>query len=428
MGAILFTNVQVFDGTGSDGFRGEVLVQGNRIRKVAKGGDGRIAREEASRVVDGRGMTLMPGMTEGHCHPSFTGVSMPYQLGMIPPEEHTLKTAANVKLLLDSGFTSIYSAASAKPRLDVAVRNAINAGELPGPRMRAASPELVATGGLGDERQLHMHRESFALIADGPEEVRKQVRTCIREGVDNIKLNVSGDDFYPHAPGGCTTYTDEEVRMACEVAHEFGKQVATHSRSGNSVRLSVKNGVDCIYHCEFAGEEELDMMEAAKDRIFLGPAVGLLHNTCYEAEPWGITPAVVESMGMKRNLERTAEVYKEVLKRGIRVVIGGDYGFAWTPQGTNARDLQHFVNLFGYTPAHALRCATMVGGQLMRMGDELGLVKEGYLADLLLVDGDPLKDISVMADRTRFAMIVKNGEVYKDVVDQVGREERIAAE
>ena len=146
MGAILFTNVKVFDGTGSDSFRGEVLVQGNRVKKVAQGGSGQIAREEASRTVDGRGMTLMPGMTEGHCHPSFTGVSMPFQLGMIPPEEHTLKTAANVKLLLDSGFTSIYSAASAKPRLDVAVRNAINAGELPGPRMRAASPELVATG------------------------------------------------------------------------------------------------------------------------------------------------------------------------------------------------------------------------------------------------------------------------------------------
>ena len=120
-----------------------------------------------------------------------------------------------------------------------------------------------------------------------------------------------------------------------------------------------------------------------------------------------------------------------MLKRGIRVVIGGDYGFAWTPQGTNARDLQHFVNLFGYSPAHALSCATMVGGQLMRMGDELGLVKEGYLADLLLVDGDPLKDVSVMADRTRFAMIMKNGAMYKDPADYVGaahEPERIAAE
>src|SRR6476620_4594525 len=266
MGPFLFTDVVVIDASGAEPFPGEVLVQGNRIRTVARGRK-QIGRDQASRVIDGHGMTLMPGMVEGHCHPSFTGVALPYQLGMIPPEEHTLKTAANAKLLLDCGFTSIYSAASAKPRLDVAVRNAINAGELQGPRMRAASPELVATGGLGDERQLHLHRESFALIADGPDEIRRAVRTCIREGVDNIKLTVSGDDFYPHAPAGCTTYSDAEVRMACEIAHEFGKQVATHSRSANSVKLSVRCGVDCIYHCEFADEEALDLMEAAKDRI-----------------------------------------------------------------------------------------------------------------------------------------------------------------
>ncbi|MFO1035757.1 MAG: amidohydrolase family protein [Geminicoccaceae bacterium] len=427
MAATLFTNVRIFDATGAAPYAGEVLVQGNRIKKVAKG-SGQISRDEAGRTVDGGGMTLMPGMTEGHCHPSFTGVAMPFELGMIPPEEHTLKTAANAKLLLESGFTSIYCAASAKPRLDVVVRNAINAGELPGPRMRAASPELVATGGLGDERQLHLHRESFALIADGPDEVRRCVRTCIREGVDNIKLNVSGDDFYPHAPAGCTTYMDDEVKIACDIAHEFGKQVATHSRSANSVKLSVRNGVDCIYHCEFADEEALDMMEAAKDRIFLGPAVGLLHNTVYEAKPWGITDEVVEKLGMRRNLEKTAEVYKETHKRGIRVVIGGDYGFAWTPQGTNARDLQHFVNYFGYSPTEALICATRTGGQLMRMADELGMIKEGYLADLLLVDGDPTVDVAIMADRSRFAMIMKDGQMYKDPRDHARVEQLAAAE
>ena len=119
-------------------------------------------------------------------------------------------------------------------------------------------------------------------------------------------------------------------------------------------------------------------------------------------------------MGMRRNLEKTAQVYAEVKKRGIRVVIGGDYGFAWTPQGTNARDLQHFVNLFGYTPMEALICATRGGGELMRMGGELGQVREGYLADLLLVDGNPAQDVSIMADRNRFAMIMKDGAIHKD--------------
>ncbi|HET6469160.1 MAG TPA: amidohydrolase family protein [Geminicoccaceae bacterium] len=426
MAATLLTNVMVFDATGADPFPGEVLIEGNRVRKVATG-RGQIARESAGRVVDGHGMTLMPGMTEGHCHISFTGVAQPFELGNIPPEEHTLLTAKNAKLLFDCGFTSVYCAASAKPRLDVVVRNAVEAGDLVGPRIRAASPEIVATGGLGDERRLHIHRESFALIADGPEEIRKTVRTCIREGVDNLKLNVSGDDFYPHAPGGVTTYMDDEVKMACEIAHEFGKQVATHSRSSNSVKLSVRNGVDCVYHCEFADEDALDMMEAAKDRIFVGPAVGLLHNTVYEAAPWGLTPEVVERMGMIRNLEKTCEVYREVKKRGIRAVIGGDYGFAWTPQGTNARDLLHFVNLFGYTPKEALLLATRNGGELMRKGHELGQIREGYLADLLLVDGDPLRDLSILVGPERLAMIMKDGRMHKDPADY-DRAERIAAE
>ena len=427
MAATLLANVRVLDATGAEPFPGEVLVEGNRIKKVARG-TRQIARESAARVIDGQGMTLMPGMTEGHCHISFTGVAQPFELGMIPPEEHTLKTAANAKLLFECGFTSVYCAASAKPRLDVVVRNAVNTGELVGPRIRAASPEIVATGGLGDERMLHIHRESFALIADGPEEVRRVVRTCIREGVDNIKLNVSGDDFYPHAPGGCTTYMDDEVAMACRVAHEFGKQVATHSRSSNSVKLSVRNGVDCIYHCEHADEEALDMMEAAKDRIFVGPAVGLLHNTVHEAAPWGITEEVITKLNMRRNLEMTCEVYKEIRKRGIRAVIGGDYGFAWTPQGTNARDLLHFVNLFGYTPMEAIQLATRNGGQLMRMGDELGLVKEGYLADLLLVDGDPLADLSLLVGPEALAMIMKDGRIYKDPAEYARSARQVAAE
>ena len=167
MTAQLFTNVMVFDATGRSSFPGEVLIEGNRIRKVAEGSS-QIARDGAS-VIDGQGMTLMPGMTEGHCHITFTGVASPAELGELPPEEHTLATMHNARLLFDHGFTSVYCAASAKPRLDVVIRNEINAGRIPGPRIRAASPEITVTAGLGDERRLHLYRESFALIADGVE-------------------------------------------------------------------------------------------------------------------------------------------------------------------------------------------------------------------------------------------------------------------
>src|SRR5215831_11976131 len=145
----LFTNVLIFDGTGKELFPGEVLVQGNRIKAVAKGGE-RINRDGAE-VVDGAGATLLPGLTEGHAHISYTNCVALKDIGNVPVEEHMLITAYNAKLLLDSGFTSAYSAASSKPRLDIVLRNEINAGRLPGPRFKAASPEITATGGLGDE-------------------------------------------------------------------------------------------------------------------------------------------------------------------------------------------------------------------------------------------------------------------------------------
>ena len=191
MTAYLFRNVEIWDGARDERYPGEALVIGNRIAKVARG-QGQISSESAGETIDGLGMTLMPGLVEGHCHLSFVGPLRNQDLGEIPPEEHLLRTCRNATLILDHGFTSCYSAASAKLRIDVVVRQEIEDGYLAGPRYRAAGPEITVTGGLGDERKQHMHAESFGMIADGPDEIRRAVRLCCREGVDNIKINISG--------------------------------------------------------------------------------------------------------------------------------------------------------------------------------------------------------------------------------------------
>ena len=411
MAQILFTNVMVFDGSGSKPFPGEVLVQGNRVKKVAKGRD-QIARDGA-KAVDGGGATLMPGLCEAHGHISYNNCAQLKEIGELPPEEHTLLTAYNAKLLLDMGFTSVYSAASSKPRLEIAVRDAINAGQIPGPRLKAASPEIVSTGGLGDERQMHMHHESVGLIADGVDEIRKVVRTMIREGVDTIKINISGDNFTKTCRAEMLSYADDEVAAAAEVAHSRGVRLACHARADAAIRMALRHGFQVIYHADFATEKTLDMLEAKKKEIFLAPAAGAIYATAYEAADWGITPEIADKvMDLPRKMEHTARTYREVRKRGIRALPGGDYGFAWTPMGTNARDLEHFVNLFGYTPAESLKAATKWGGELMGMGDELGLVKAGYLADLIMVDGDPVQDITLFQDKDNFLMIMKNGEYH----------------
>lgn len=417
----LIVNGNIWDGSGDAPYAGEVLVSGRHIEAVVHG-TGRIpAGSEGQDVqrLDARGMTVMPGLVEGHAHLTFCGATKNTDLGDIPPEEHVLATMHNARTLLDAGFTSAFSAASAKLRLDVVIRNEIEAGRIPGPRMRAASPEITVTAGLGDDNRLHMERGSFGLVADGPDAIARTVRLCIREGVDTIKLNISGDDFVPAAKGGMTVMREAEVRMACEVAHDFGKKVASHSRASNAVLRALDCGVDVIYHCEFADERALDRLEAARDRVFVGPAIGLIHNTLHEAAPWGIDREAARSLGMDRCMENAQRTYEQVRKRGIRAVVGGDYGFAWTPQGTNARDIEHFVKLFGYSASEALQCATRVGGELM--GLQVGVLKAGWLADLLIIDGDPLSDVCVLQDKSRLELIMKDGAIFKNQLNAASR-------
>jgi imidazolonepropionase-like amidohydrolase len=418
----MFRNAMVWDGSGADAFPADVLVEGSRIRTIAHT-PGHLSADGAA-TIDCHGRTLMPGLVEGHAHISFGGAVNDRDLGNIPPEEHLLLTMRNAKTLLDHGFTSAYSAATAKLRLDVVIRNEINAGRLPGPRIKAASPEITVTGGLGDERKNHMYYESFGMIADGEDEIARVVRLCCREGVDNIKINISGDDLGPMCDGRMTVMRESEVRTAVEVAKDFGKRVNCHARAADSVKRAVRCGVDVIYHCENADGEALDMVESVKDRVFVGPAIGIIYATLHEGERWGFTKEMAIGFGMQRVVDDSLKVYTAFRKRGVRALIGGDYGFAQTPQGTNARDLRHFVDLLGYSPSEALVCGTRYGGEVMGMGHELGQVKEGFIADLLLVSGDPVKNVDILVDESNLHVIMKDGEIYKDISATAGRREK----
>ncbi len=426
MAAKLFTNVRIFDGSGDGLFPGDVLVEGNRIKTVAKGNGG-IAPNGAD-VIDGGGATLMPGLVEAHGHLTYSDCAALKELGEIPPEEHVFVTMHNAKLLLDSGFTSVYSAASSKPRTEIAVRDEIDAGRIPGPRFKAASPEITSTGGLGDERQLHMHHQSIEIVVDGVDAMRVAVRTMIREGVDSIKINISGDNLTRPGFGERVSFSEAEVAVAAEEAHDRGIWLSCHARADRAIRLALKYKFRTIYHCDYASDETIDLIEAAKDEIFLAPAIGIVYTSVHEAADWGIDAELARSSGMTRMLEQSCKVHNELRKRGVRVLPGGDYGFAWNPNGTNARDLEHFVNLFGYTPREALRAATKLGGQIMGMGDELGEVKDGYLADLLLIDGDPTEDVSIFQDRENILMIMKDGQFHKGPEPRRARSGQVAAE
>ncbi|GAA2314201.1 amidohydrolase family protein [Streptomyces hawaiiensis] len=403
----VFTNARIFDGSGSEPFEGEVRVEGDRITQLAAG-SGQVSREGAD-VVDATGKTLLPGLIEAHAHISWpSAVDRPIPTMELPVEEHLLITARNARVLLDAGFTSAYSAGSLGPRFEIALREEINGGWLPGPRLRASCIERAPEGdtAVPDVHDADDHRH-------GPEAVREFVRKWAANGVDTIKFLLSSDDAF--VPGGSRQllYTDEEVKAAGEQARESGVWLACHAHAAGSIKQAVNNGFRIIYHCTHADEEALDLLEEAKDRVFVAPAVGVIYTGAYEAQHFGVTQDVAAEKGLLATLERWSKVIPEMRRRGIRVLPGGDYGFLWNPNGANARDLQYFVELYGFSPAEALRAATMYGGQLMGLGDELGLVREGYLADLLLVDGDPLEDIALLRDRDRITHIMQGGRFHK---------------
>jgi imidazolonepropionase-like amidohydrolase len=413
MADTVFTNVRVFDGTGALPWSGEVLVRGNRIRGVARGA--RSMPVAGATVIDAGGATLMPGMTEAHTHFAWNDQPSLGAIQKMPVEEHILWCAHVAERYLSRGFTSCVGAATAKARLDVVIRNAIESGQIPGPRYLAASQEITVPGGLGDESPPHLPYPefSFGAVVSGADEMRRCVRMFLKYGVDTIKLNLSGE-YIAGLAAEVTPMTDAEIATAVQEVRIRGRRLAAHARSAESVKQCVRHGIELIYHASFADEEALDLLEAAKDRHFVAPGIAWLINTSFHAGKWGITPEIARGMGYHRELEVAVETLKKMHKRGIRVLPGGDYGFAWIEHGTNAKDLEHFVKVLGFTPMEALLSATKLGGEVMMRGHELGQVRDGYLADLLLVDGDPLADITVLQDPARILAVMKDGVFHKE--------------
>jgi imidazolonepropionase-like amidohydrolase len=411
---VLFTNVRIIDGSGGTPYAGEVLVQGNRIARVTRGG--RLPPIAGVTVIDGAGATLMPGMTEAHTHFAWNNALTLDEIQLMPLEEHMLWTAGVAKSYLDHGWTSCVGAATAKPRLDVVVRNAINDGLIPGPRYLAASQEITVAGSLGDDMLPHLPYPefSFGQVVSGPEEMRKVVRMFLKYGVDSIKLNLSGDNLVGHAPAKTNWMSDEEVAMAVRETKLRGKRVSVHARSSESVKQALRHGCEVIYHASYTDEEALDMLEAAKDKVFVAPGLSVIVRLLYEGEEFGIDRNKAIALGYEEELEAVEKSLRAMHKRGVRVLPGGDYGFAWARHGENAKDLQYLVTYAGMTPMEAVLSATKHGAEIMMMSDELGQLGEGFLADMLLVDGDPLADLSILLDRRKLLAIMKNGEFHKE--------------
>ena len=404
----LLKNLNLFSGKGNEALKNAAIwVAGSKI-KFAGSFEALPEMPQGTVEKDLAGKFVMAGMTETHAHLSFADAS-PFAIGETLVEEATLTAVRNARLMLGSGFTSAVSFGSTY-KIDVALRDAISQVSVIGPRLLAAGRDLGATASNVDSGG------GLSQIADGPWALRKAVREQRKIGVDVVKIFIDGEAINKQNPPGELSFTDEEVSAAVAEAHRRGMRVACHARSAAAVKQAVRAEVDFIGHANYLDLEAVDMLHEKKDSIFVGPAIAWEVSYLEKCESIGVTRETVIAQGYQKEIDATIETVAKLREAGIKLVVGGDYGISIAPHGTYAKDLEYFVDLFGMSNAEAILCATKNGGLAFDPYGSVGTIEEGSLADLVIVDGDPLNDIRVLQDHSKL-QIMKNGLLYQDLTN-----------
>jgi imidazolonepropionase-like amidohydrolase len=391
---------------------GSVLINGDQIAWVGPTGQLPPNASDGAEVLDVDGKFVMPGMTESHVHLSYSNAH-PSQLDRQPIPTAMLDAVDNARTLLGFGFTSAISFGSAQG-IDVPLRRAIDSGRVLGPRLLASEKDLGSTGSNADSAA--PESDGRKRIADGPWAVRAAVREVAKSGADVVKIFLDGEALSAHAAPGVLSYTDEEVAAACDEAHRRELRVACHARSAGAVKQAVRHGVDFIGHANFLDDETVDMLAAARDRLFVGPGIAWEVQLLDRGHEIGLSRSMMEARGYQHEVDETVSSVKRLREVGVRVLIGGDYGLSITPHGSNAKDLEYFVELFEMSPTEALLCATRDGGLAFDPTGMLGTLEQNTAADLVVVNGDPTKDVTVLQNADRIAAVVKAGALHHDLL------------
>lgn len=389
-----------------------LLIENDKIRAVGARAEverGLDVADSTLRVIDVTGKTVMPGLIDTHCHINYGEVETEEELDLYTPMEYrALRAAWNAQKVLRAGVTSICDPGSTG-LVAVAVRDAIEAGMVEGPRMTAGGRYLSTHQSITDyfPTWIGVPSTSSGVLTMTRDQMIGEVRRQAKEGVDVIKIGGSGQSlFNVFASSEAEAFTLDELRAIVDEAHRLRKTVTIHARSGRSASDAARAGVDWIQHASFMSDEDLEAVVKAGTPIC--PTWTLVANLAEWGDAFGTPPALRDEF--RRELEIATKVIRRAWEAGVPLLVGTDSGFAAVPYGEwHARELALFVRLIGMSPMEAIQAATRVNARTLRNGADVGTLEAGKLADVLVVDGDPLADIRILQDRSRLSLILQGG-------------------
>jgi imidazolonepropionase-like amidohydrolase len=409
-GETIISNGTLLDGNASAIKDGVLLIRDGRIAYAGPAAGAPRSTAKDVRRIDARGGTIMPGLVEAHFHATYFNVAALEDLDVKYPVEFvSLLASVNAKLALECGYTAARSGGSLF-NVDVWLKKAIEEDLLPGPRLSASGREICGVGGLmdwnPDYRKVGM--DGLVFLVNGADEARSAVRKLVKDGVEWVKTYPTGDAASPDVNDHHTLcMTFEEMYAVVQTAHNHNLKVTGHCRATEGIKNALKAGYDTIEHGTFMDNEAMDLLMAKNTPVV--PALQFEYASIVKGPQFGLPPAVID--GHKETLEGGVESARRILKAGGRLGMGGDYGFGWNPHGDYAKELTFFVKHAGLSPLEVIRCATKTGAEIMGRGAEIGTLENGKLADVLVVDGDVVADISLLEERKKFIAVIQGGVV-----------------
>ncbi len=405
-------NATIIDGTGRDPVpNASIIIEEARITRVGAG----FEPPRDAEIIDAAGRTVMPGMIDCHVH-LYGKVAGLQERQRLPASVQLFHGAKNARRTLDSGFTSVRDAGGSPAGFKMAIEE----GLIPGPRMRIAITHFSQTGGHGDGTlpsgvRLDVRGSGAEWpdnLVDGVDQVRKGVRLVMRAGADFVKVSTTGGVMSPTDEPGHTAFTPEEIAAFVDEAAAKGKTVMAHAQGTQGIKNAVFAGVESIEHCIYPDDETLDEMK--RRGTFMVPTlvapVWVLRYA--ESAPDSLHPQSIHKAN--EVVDAHQDAFRRALDAGVRIAFGTDQGVG--PHGRNAEELELMVKA-GMTPMQAIVSVTKTASECIHMADEVGTLEPGKLADILVVDGDPLADIRTLRDRESLLLIMKGGQPHKNTLE-----------